>query len=271
MAARAQATQSLSSLTPKQVDTVLAASYDAQAQVMNRIQSAQHAADRYTRANLPTLAAKEQAEVEAFQASLSRMIAEAQPYEAEYTRRRWHRYFLVTNGNGHVHRERSCSTCFPTTRYAWLVDLSGCDERAMVAEHGTDACTVCFPNAPVLARQLGVVSKTQRERAEARTARETKRAAAAAKAAEKAITNPDGTPLMDQSGWRVTTVSAAKRELLHAAGTLQFAQPGSYSDARRPQIQTAFERIAVALAAKLGEDAELLKTAARAKAAKRGY
>ena len=65
-----------------------------------------------------------------------------------YNEHRWNRYFLVTNTNGHVHRNMGCSTCFPTTEYAWLVELADCDEDAMIIEFGEKACTVCFPDAP---------------------------------------------------------------------------------------------------------------------------
>lgn len=65
-----------------------------------------------------------------------------------YNEYRWNRYFLVTNNNGHVHRGMGCSTCFPTTEYAWLVELASCDEAEMIEEFGEKACTVCFPDAP---------------------------------------------------------------------------------------------------------------------------
>ncbi len=60
----------------------------------------------------------------------------------------WKRYYLVTSSIGHVHRERYCSTCYPSTAYAWLTELSDCDEGAMVEAWGEKACTICFPNAP---------------------------------------------------------------------------------------------------------------------------
>lgn len=73
------------------------------------------------------------------------------PLEEEYVLRgKWNRYFLVKNAGGHVHRGMNCSTCFDTTRYAWLVDLADCDEEKMVDEYGTMACTICFPDAPTL-------------------------------------------------------------------------------------------------------------------------
>ena len=84
---------------------------------------------------------RELAEIGEKQEPFRAIIDEA---NAEFTRRGgWRRYFLVVNSNGHVHRERSCSTCYPTTQYAWLPALSDCNEAAMVAEYGSDACSVC--------------------------------------------------------------------------------------------------------------------------------
>ena len=89
-------------------------------------------------------------------------IAQAEaPLQAEFDSRPWRRYFLVLNDNGHVHRGMHCSTCFSTTRYAWIVALSGCDESAMVAEYGTKACTVCFPDAPTLPAWATAVEREQ--------------------------------------------------------------------------------------------------------------
>lgn len=86
------------------------------------------------------------------------------PYAIEFERRGgWHRYYLVMNTNGHVHRETNCSTCFPTTRYGWLVNLSGCNEEEMVNEYGETACTVCFPDAPSLP---GWAASIERKKAE---------------------------------------------------------------------------------------------------------
>lgn len=61
----------------------------------------------------------------------------------------WNRAFLVANSNGHVHSSMGCSTCRPTTQYAWLTDYSGADEDAIVAAAGHRACTTCYPSAPV--------------------------------------------------------------------------------------------------------------------------
>jgi hypothetical protein len=103
----------------------------------------------------------------AAQASLSRrpsdslyidMVASA---EAEYDEAKaafdaanekyggWSRFFLVQNTNGHIHSSMHCSTCYSTTPFGWLPDLSGLTEAEAVEEWGGILCSVCFPSAPV--------------------------------------------------------------------------------------------------------------------------
>lgn len=79
---------------------------------------------------------------------MTRTSREIAGLDAIYREQLWNRYFLVTNTGGHVHRNQACSTCHPTTGYAWLPELSGCDENAMIIDFGEQACTVCFPAAP---------------------------------------------------------------------------------------------------------------------------
>lgn len=64
---------------------------------------------------------------------------------AKYTG--WSRFFLVTGG--HIHSSMSCSTCYPTTLFGWLPQLSGLTEADAVAAHGPLLCSVCYPSAPV--------------------------------------------------------------------------------------------------------------------------
>lgn len=73
------------------------------------------------------------------------VLSEVTAANAEYTG--WPRFFLVPGG--HIHTSTSCHTLNPTTRLAWLPDLSGDDEATAVAEHGTILCTHCYPSAPV--------------------------------------------------------------------------------------------------------------------------
>jgi hypothetical protein len=149
-----------------------------------------------------------------YQEEIRTLKAEAKPYEDEFDRRPWLRYFLVTNGNGHVHRGMNCNTCFDTTSYSWLVDLADCDEAAMVAEHGEQACTVCFPEAPTMKGFGDGTSKVARKTAEEKAARVAAKAEREAKKFAKDL-QPHlvFTDLMD---WKVRTVAGAKEALRKA-------------------------------------------------------
>jgi hypothetical protein len=72
---------------------------------------------------------------------------EVMTHEQGYTG--WSRFFLVTSSAGHVHRSMRCSTCYLTTTFAPVVDLSGLDDTVAVEALGDSLCTVCFPDAPV--------------------------------------------------------------------------------------------------------------------------
>lgn len=118
----------------------------------------------------------------------------ARPLNEEFERRGgWTRAFLVNNVGGHVHRDRNCTTCEPTTRYSWQHQYSGKSETEIVEAAGSSACTRCYPSAPaeVLNRPTQMVSADQ---AAAQTAREERAAAKIARdraKIEKALT-PDG-------------------------------------------------------------------------------
>lgn len=90
---------------------------------------------------LKTLIVAEQATIE--------INTEMAALESEYDRRPWSRFFLVTSSHGHIHATRACSTCRPTTEFAWLPELSGETEADAVAAHGPMLCSICFPAAPV--------------------------------------------------------------------------------------------------------------------------
>ncbi|MFD7247942.1 hypothetical protein ACFV6Y_39105 [Streptomyces massasporeus] len=107
------------------------------------------------------------------------------PLNAEYDRRGgWPRAFLVQNSGGHVHGSMGCSTCFPSTQYAWLTDYSGKGEDEIVYAAGELACTVCYPSAPVdVLKRVGEIrrpSDLERERIAAeKAAKDAEKAAAA--------------------------------------------------------------------------------------------
>jgi hypothetical protein len=113
----------------------------------------------------------------------------------------WNRaYLVIGSGDGHVHSSRNCSTCFATTQFEWITNLSAADESEIVEAAGRTACTVCYPSAPadVLNREPSIVSKDQAEKAAAKAerdaakaARDAKKAAAAPTASGEELALPD--------------------------------------------------------------------------------
>lgn len=157
----------------------------------------------------------------AYDAALTAARATHDEYVAQNARYEgWSRFFLVTNTNGHIHRSMECSTCFPTTSYAWLTSLSGLTEKDAVDEQGTRLCSVCFPSAPVEWTQGYYEAQTKARKAEKAAERAAKAAAKAAKAAERALTHHYGTRFYRESDGAVidhfdypTTLKAATRNI----------------------------------------------------------
>lgn len=137
--------------TPSEIDTKLAEVEYEMMKVAGRVRSATKYVERGEAGDLAVayMLDEQRAQLAKSLARFEELAAERDALNAEFTRRGgWKRYFLVTNTNGHVHRGRNCSSCFATTPFAWLPELSDCDEREMVAQYGMKACTVCFPDAP---------------------------------------------------------------------------------------------------------------------------
>jgi hypothetical protein len=115
--------------------------------------------------------------LEKTQKQLVPIVARIEELNDIYDTHPWNRAFLVTNSNGHIHRERSCTTCFPDTQFFWAVEYSGADEAEIVEAAGEMACTVCYPSAPAefLNKPTTIVSTEQAAKKIARDAREVKR------------------------------------------------------------------------------------------------
>ena len=154
--------------------------------------------------------------VDAYRASIAELRqAQTGPREAirelqhEFdSRGGWTRAFLVRNSNGHIHNSMQCPTCFETTSFAWLTEVSGKPEEDIVEMAGDMACTVCYPSAPVV--DPGRPRPSQLEDPQVKAAREeraAKKAQRDAVAREKGVWMPDGTqlteaPMRDSQGWR---------------------------------------------------------------------
>lgn len=152
----------LTTATPVQVDTALAEIYERYYAAQRDLAlNAKHIEDMETglerkaqgdsrylywkQENLDALFEKR----EVLKAQAREIRAEERPYQAEYRSRPWSRFFLVRNNGGHIHSSMDCSTCFPTTQFGWLPELSGLSEPDAVASQGAILCTVCYPTAPV--------------------------------------------------------------------------------------------------------------------------
>lgn len=104
----------------------------------------------------------------------------------------WSRFFVVTSSQGHIHSSMFCSSCYDTTTYGWLPQLSGKNEADAVEACGPALCSVCFPTAPV-EHQGGKISTDDAQRlangatmAELKAEREAAKQAKADAKAEKA-------------------------------------------------------------------------------------
>ena len=212
-----------------------------------------------------------QQQLDGYQQKLTELEAAMAPLEDEYVRRgRWHRYYLVTNGNGHVHRSRNCSKCYPTTQYAWLPELSDCDESAMIEEFGESACTHCFPDAPSNPafhtpgrRAQADIDRRAQERADRDRIKQ-----------EKGIRNPDGSTLRSAAYGVIRTAITA--ENVYADSSAYARQLRRRSAGADPEDAANLNSIAEehevdatllleALAAKYGRTVEEQKQALAAK------
>lgn len=149
---------------------------------------------------------------------------------AEYYRRKgWSRFWIVINSNGHIHSSMNCTTCFPTTQYGWLPNLSGSTNAEVVELAGMSACTICFPDAPVETRNRPSQIEDPAKKA-AREAREAAKAEKDAKAALKAITNPDGSvvKLTGRFGDKIKTLAEAQRVCVNNLESIILDESGRY-------------------------------------------
>lgn len=251
-------TADLATMTPVEIDTELARIWGETEKVRSWLHSdlASLTSRWFREADRPATEAR----IAEREAAIAALRDEARPFEIEYAKRPWKRYFLVTNGNGHVHRGMGCSTCYPTTLYAWLIDLADCDEAAMIEEWGERACTVCFPDAPV----NPLYNRPARVDREAREARAADKAKREADKAAKAITDVDGSPLKDASGWVVRTKVAARNALADAVVSYSY-----YGASHSYGYPEAIRRLSAALEAAGIDTAPVIARAIK-RAAKEG-
>jgi hypothetical protein len=276
----------LTTATPVEIDTVIAAIYvrwyeqcavvQQQAGYRDDIKKTLDQVDagtyryawqeKYDRPKYERMLAERTERVQAEQAKAAEIMRETAPYNEEYKRRGgWTRFYLVDNGHGHVHSSMHCTTCYPTTQFIWLPEQSGSTEAETVALAGEQACTVCFPSAPVdvLKRKGGFEAPARKA---ARQEREEKKAATLAKKQAKALYPEDVDKALVVRGdqrfpEKLRTIAAAKSFLTDGYSWGWGTHP-MYSEADR-------DMVAEVLAERLGTDPFAERQAAEKRAAKR--
>jgi hypothetical protein len=305
----ATAALDLTTATPVEIDTELARLYDEHASIAARLDVAIDALHTYTgstytrgrfgrmydRDTDQALAAADSGEgvkshyrrrateyaakVRSLRVEIAANLDAQAPLHAEYRRRPWTRAFVViTSGKGHVHKSMECHTCYATTQFAWMPAFSGKDEAEIIEAAGSDACTICYPNAPVTTRERArsLWTKDEIARAEARIEREQAAAKRAAAKAAKAIG-----PLSvfkyrmeerviyygpDRGMTKPAHDVMEKIETVHAAKSWLTDSQEEWRVAKRPED---VRLVAEALAAKNGTTPQAEIEAARKRAAKR--
>lgn len=129
------------------MDTEIAAAFEAMAKARSHYHSLKKSVEWATKNGRQHDIDSLKPRIEAAHKAFAEANGELSVAELSYDG--WSRFFLVQASNGHIHRDMACSTCFPTTQYAWLPELSGLGEAAAVEEYGAILCSICYPSAPV--------------------------------------------------------------------------------------------------------------------------
>ena len=167
------------------IDTELSSWYDKRWDLISKLESAEDTKKFYEK-HYPTRVDEIEKAIEKIAVIKSEIYGvnvEIFKLNKIYNQDPWTRAFLVLASNGHVHSSMDCNTCFPTTRYNWLVQYSNDDENTIVEDAGQDACTICYPSAPaeVLNRPSRIVTADKVAKAQAKAERDAKREAKLAK------------------------------------------------------------------------------------------
>jgi hypothetical protein len=198
--------------TPSEIDEELARLGVERTKAHNALDGLRTRIERLVGWNMTEEAVALRPRIEQARQTIAEYDEAARPLDAEFERRGgWTRAWLVLNTGGHVHRTMACRTCFPSTRFAWLTQLSGHDETEIVEQAGKAACTECYPSAPVDVRNRPSRIKTPEQ-----LAREAEKAERAKAKAAKAITAPDGTPLRTKQYGQIQTEFTARRSYIDA-------------------------------------------------------
>lgn len=243
--------------TPVIIDTEIAETTKAIEQKVLRLSGLRRTLTHYgTNSYYASRVEEKEIEISKTEAALAELKEKLATLNGFYTG--WSRAFLVRNSNGHIHKSRSCTTCFDTTNYVWLTEMSGRDELEIAYLAGEKACTICYAHAPsaYFLRECGLEDP---EVVEARRIRQARKAEIEAKRQKTGIWNPDGTPLKVYEYGFSNYKSEIKAERT-AQSTAVNLLVGVQSMSREPReierSNESIETILIALANKRGTSVE---------------
>lgn len=243
--------------TPVIIDTEIAETTKAIEEKVSRIWSLRRTITSYgTNSYYASRIEEKEIEVSKAEVALAELKEKLATLNGFYTG--WSRAFLVRNSNGHIHKSRSCTTCFDTTNYVWLTEMSGRDELEIAYLAGEKACTICYAHAPsaYFLRECGLEDP---EVVEARRIRQARKAEIEAKRQKTGIWNPDGTPLkVYEYGFsNYKSEIKAERTAQSTAVNLMVGLQSMHREPREIERSTdAVETILIALAHKRGTSVE---------------
>jgi hypothetical protein len=216
--------------------------------------------------------AEQQVVLDAALAVLRSIWAETAPYDAEFDRRGgWTRAWKVLNSNGHIHRSMDCGTCYPTTEFGWLPQVSGSTEDEIVTLAGEGACTICYPSAPCIGPNTLYTATEVADREAKAAEREVKRAAKAAKSLsiDGSVVEVRWSYGENRRGWKdIKTYRAAE---LFVVECLSYSCVPSYDVAPVETVNEVLDMMAAKKGQPVAEIREALQAKAIAKRAKRAW
>ena len=203
------------------IDTELSSWYDKRWHLSSKLDIAEDTKKFYEK-HYPTRVDEIEKAIEkiaGIESEISAVNIEISKLNKIYNQDPWTRAFLVLASNGHVHSSMDCNTCFPTTRYNWLVQYSNDDEKTIVEDAGQDACTICYPSAPahVLNRPSRIVTADKIAKAQAKVERDAKKAERIAKEKASAPT-ASGEFLTYKEGKYTRVIKTERTAIIEWAG-----------------------------------------------------
>ena len=203
------------------IDTELSSWYNKRWDLVSKLESAEDTKKFYEK-HYPTRVEEIEKAIEkiaGIELEISAVNIEISKLNKIYNQDPWTRAFLVLASNGHVHSSMDCNTCFPTTRYNWLVQYSNDDEKTIVEDAGQDACTICYPSAPaeVLNRPSRIVTADKVAKAQAKAERDAKKAERIAKEKANAPT-ASGEFLTYKEGKYTSVIKTERTAIIEWAG-----------------------------------------------------